>query len=61
MNWGGWTPIRLLYPRTLLNAGSQLSSDADEIRHLTVHAEGWEFSFPQPGHQASLPSPMLGF
>lgn len=43
VSWGGWTPIRLLYPRTPRNAGSQLSSDGDEIRDtLTVQDKGLE-------------------
>lgn len=60
VSWGGWTPIRLLYPRTPWNAGSQLSSDGDEIR-LQCRMTGWKLSFSQPGHQASLPSTRLGF
>lgn len=57
MNWGGWTPIRLLYPRTLLNAGSQLSSDADEIDTLQCMLRAGSFPFHSLGTRPVFPAP----
>lgn len=71
VSWGGWTPIRLLYPRTPRNAGSQLSSDGDEIRDtLTVQDKGLEAFLStawapgqssQPQVRLPIPPAMPGF